>query len=74
MYSHSMTYAYDNYTNTGIMTTLAWNKNIQTQLGITVGTEAMPWHIGARSINPFPNPIYPDATLLKDRGAQPSLT
>jgi len=74
MYSHSMTYAYDNYTNTGIMTTLAWNKNIQTQLGVTVGTEAMPWHIGARVLNPFPNPIYPDATMLKDPGAQPSLT
>jgi hypothetical protein len=74
MYSHSMTYAYDNYTNTGIMTTLAWNKNIQTQLGVTVGTEAMPWHIGARIINPFPNPVYPDATMLKDPGAQPSLT
>jgi hypothetical protein len=74
MYSHSMVYAYDNYTNTGLITTLAWNKNIQTQLGVTVGTEAMPWHIGARVINPFPNPVYPDATMLKDPGAQPSLT
>ena len=74
MYSHSMTYAYDNYTNTGIMSTLAINKNIQAQLGVTVGTEAMPWHIGATIPNPFPNQVYPGSTMLKDPGAQPSLT
>ena len=74
MYSHSMTYTFDNYTNTGIQTTLAVNKNIILQGGVTVGTEAMPWHAGARIVNPFPNPVYPDTTMLKDPGAQPSLT
>jgi hypothetical protein len=80
MYSHSMTYSWDNYTNTGIQTTLAWNKNVITQFGVTVGTEAMPWHWGARIINPYPNtaatpnPVFPDATMLKDPGAKPSLT
>jgi hypothetical protein len=74
MYSHSLTYTYDNYTNTGIHSTLALNKNIITQLGVSVGTEAMPWHWGATIPNPFPNPVYPGATMLKDPGAQPSLT
>jgi putative OmpL-like beta-barrel porin-2 len=74
MYSHSLTYTYDNYTNTGIQSTLAVNKNVILQLGVSVGTEAMPWHWGARIANPFPNAVYPDATMLKDPGAKPSLT
>src|SRR5215471_15367366 len=74
MYSHSLTYGYDNYTNTGIQTTWALTKNWFVQLGLTVGTEAMPWHWGQRIPNPFPNPLYPDATMLKDPGARPSLT
>ena len=74
MYSHSLTYTYDNYTNTGIHGTLAVNNNVILQLGVSVGTEAMPWHWGAKIQNPFPNPIYPDTTMLKDPGAQPSLT
>ncbi len=74
MYSHSLTYTYDNYTNTGIHGTLAMNKNVILQLGVSVGTEAMPWHWGAKIQNPFPNVVYPDITMLKDPGAQPSLT
>jgi hypothetical protein len=73
MYTHSMTYTYDNYTNTGVQTTLALNKNWMVQLGVSVGTEAMPWHWGASIANPFPNPLYPDNTMLKDPGAKPSL-
>jgi hypothetical protein len=74
MYTHSMTYTFDNYTNTGIETTLAWNKNWITQLGVTVGTEALPWQWGATIPNPNPNPLYPGTTMLKDPGAKPSLT
>jgi len=74
MYSHSLAYGYDNYTNTGIQTTWALSKNLFVQLGLTVGTEAMPWHWGQHIPNPFPNPLYPDATMLKDPGAKPSLT
>jgi hypothetical protein len=74
MYSHSLTYGYDNYTNTGIQTTWALTKNWFVQLGLTVGTEAMPWHWGQRIPNPFPNPLYPDPTMLKDPGAKPSVT
>lgn len=74
MYTHSMTYTFDNYTNTGIQTTLAVNKNWMLQLGVTVGTEAMPWQYNAKIVNPFPNPLYPGATMLKDPGAVPSVT
>jgi hypothetical protein len=73
MYTHSMTYTYDNYTNTGIQSTLAVNKNWMVQLGVSVGTEAMPWHWGAQIANPFPNPLYPNNTMAKDPGATPSL-
>jgi hypothetical protein len=74
MYSHSMTYTFDNYTNTGIDLTLAATKNWMFQFGVTVGTEAMPWHVGQSIANPFPNPLYPNSTMLKDPGATPSLT
>jgi hypothetical protein len=74
MSSHSMTYTFDNYTNTGIEATLAATKNWIFQAGLTVGTEAMPWHVGARIANPFPNALYPMQTMPKDPGAMPSVT
>jgi len=74
MSSHSMTYTFDNYTNTGIELTLAATKNWTIQAGITVGTEAMPWHVGATIANPDPNPLFPGTTMKKDPGAQPSGT
>ena len=74
MYTHSMTYTFDNYTNTGIEVTTALNKNWILQTGIVAGTEAMPWHVGATLPNPFPNPLYPNSTYLKDPGAKPSFT
>jgi len=74
MYSHSLTYAYDNYTNTGIQSTLAITKNLFYQLGVTAGTEAFPWHWGQTLPNPFPNPLYPQLTVAKDPGAVPSIT
>jgi hypothetical protein len=74
MYTHSMTYTFDNYTNTGLISTLALNKNWFLQWGLTVGTEAMPWHVGQTVPNPFPNPVFPGNTMLKDPGARPSVT
>ena len=74
MYTHSMTYTFDNYTNTGIEGTLAVTKNWMFQLGVTVGTESMPWHVGQTIANPFPNPLFPNTTMLKDPGATPSIT
>jgi opacity protein-like surface antigen len=44
MYSHSMTYGYDNYTTTGLETTWQLTKNWTFQLGILVGTDSMLWN------------------------------
>jgi hypothetical protein len=74
MYSHSMTYTFDNFTNTGILATLAVTKNWMVQLGVNVGTESMPWHVGETIANPFPNLLYPGNTMPKDPGATPSAT
>jgi hypothetical protein len=74
MYSHSMTYTFDNYTNNGIMSTLALDKNWILQLGLSAGTEAAAWNMGAQVPNPFPNPVYPGNTMPKDPGAVPSVT
>jgi len=74
MSSHSMTYTFDNYTNTGVQATLAATKNWIFQAAIVAGTEAMPWHIGATIPNPIPNALYPGQTMPKDPGAVPSLT
>ena len=74
MYTRSMTYSLDNYSTTGIQTSLALTKNWILQLGATFGTEAMPWHWNAQIPNPFPNPLYPNNTMPKDPGAVPSVT
>jgi Putative beta-barrel porin-2, OmpL-like. bbp2 len=46
MYTHSMTYSWDNYTNEGVATTTALTKNWFFQLNVSIGTEAAPWHLG----------------------------
>ncbi|MBV8189185.1 MAG: outer membrane beta-barrel protein, partial [Alphaproteobacteria bacterium] len=74
MYTHSLTYTYDNYTNTGILFTLAPTKNWIVQVGVTAGTESPIWMNGRTLQNPFPNPLYPGNTMLQDPGNQPSLT
>ncbi len=86
MYTHSMTYTYDNYTNTGVQTTLALNKNWMLQFGISDGTEAGIRHLHATVPNPYPNvpgtgpgqigynPIYPGATFRVDPGAMATYT
>lgn len=82
MYSHSMTYTYDNYTNTGLMASLAVSKNTILQAGITVGTESTINHLNQTAPNPFPNnaskgqfnPLYPGNTFKVDPGSKPSLT
>jgi hypothetical protein len=84
---HSLTYTYDNYTNSGIEATLAVNRNWIFQLGTSVGTEALPWQLGARVANlyvqqgsnaagfgPGVDPLFPGTTMLKDPGAIPSIT
>ncbi len=86
-YVHSLTYTWDNYTNTGIEFTQAFNKNWILQAGITVGTEAPVWHWGshitnqyvatgsnAAGLGPGVDPLYPGSTMLQDPGAKPSGT
>lgn len=72
MYSHSMTYSFDNYTNEGIVGTLAITKNLIVQLGVVAGSDTAIWNVGKRVNNPVPNPLYPGSTFLKDPGAKPS--
>jgi Putative beta-barrel porin-2, OmpL-like. bbp2 len=80
-YTHSLTYAWDNYTNTGIVGSLQVTKNLLVQLGVTDGTETPLWNNGVKLRNAFtPSAIapedllYPGSTYLKDPGNQPSLT
>ncbi len=84
MYTHSMTYTFDNYTNTGLMGTVFLTKNWSVQGGIVAGTESTLGHLRSRVSNPYPNvpgsgpgdpgynPLYPNATFKKDPGAMPS--
>jgi hypothetical protein len=79
MYTHSLTYTFDNYTNTGIQGTLAITKNVFFQLGVSAGSDTALWDVGRH----FPNlyvlagnadPLYPGKTFLKDPGAKASVT
>ncbi len=74
MYTHSLSYGYDNYTNEGIQASLAVTENLIVQLGVNIGTESWIGHVGQTVHNPYPNPLYPGSTFLKDPGAKPSLT
>lgn len=42
-YSHSLTYTYDCYTQTGINMTTKWSDHWTTQVGLSGGCEAAPW-------------------------------
>jgi hypothetical protein len=75
MYSHSMTYTFDNYTNTGIQATLAATRNVFLQFGLTIGSDTALGNPGARLPNLYvragnPDPLYPGTTFLKDPGAK----
>ena len=69
MYSHSMSYSFDNYTNEGAVASLAVTKDVIIQLGLAGGTDSAIWNIGKTVNNPNPNPLYPNSTFLKDPGA-----
>ena len=72
-YSHSMTYALDNYTNTGLISTLKLTENWEVQFGISAGTETVPWNATHISlINPLTG--YPGYQGARDPGAQPTFT
>jgi Putative beta-barrel porin-2, OmpL-like. bbp2/Carboxypeptidase regulatory-like domain len=42
-YTHSLTYTYDCYTQTGINATIKWTNHWTTQIGLSGGCEAAPW-------------------------------
>ncbi|MGO9171694.1 MAG: outer membrane beta-barrel protein [Rhodomicrobium sp.] len=52
-YTHSLTYGWDNYTNTGIVTSLQVTKNLMVQVGLDDGTETPLWHSGKSEPNLF---------------------
>ena len=72
-YTHSLLYTYDNYTNTGAVTTIKVNKQLQLQFGLSGGTETVPWN--AKHID-LVNPATGGQgyTGKRDPGAQPSAT
>ncbi|MBV8684588.1 MAG: outer membrane beta-barrel protein [Caulobacteraceae bacterium] len=79
MYSHSLTYTYDNYTNTGVNFTLAATKNVFLQFGISDGSETALWNVGRQLPNLYVlagnrDPLYPGTQFRKDPGARPSYT
>jgi hypothetical protein len=79
MYTHSITYTLDNYTNEGIQTTLAITRQFMLQVGISAGTETTVWNLGQKKPNLFVlsggvDPLYPGTSFAKDPGAQPTGT
>jgi hypothetical protein len=75
MFTHSLTYAFDNFTNEGIQSTLAVTKDLFLQFGLTDGTEAGIFHAGRTLPNLLPgNPLYPGTTFSQDPGLQLSYT
>jgi hypothetical protein len=51
MYTHSLTYTFDNYTNEGIQLTLAATKNLFLQLGASMGSDTALWNSNKRLPN-----------------------
>jgi hypothetical protein len=80
MYTHSITYTLDNYTNEGIIGSLAVTKQFIVQFGVSVGTETTVWNVGKKITNQFvanglgSDPLYPGSTMKYDPGAQPTFT
>jgi len=52
-YTHSLTYTYDCYTQTGINATIKWNNHWTTQVGLSGGCEASPWSPAAKLTGNF---------------------
>ena len=66
-------YTFDNYTNTGAVTTVKVNRNLQVQIGLSAGTETVPWN--SKHINLIdPTTGGPGYSGQRDPGTQPSVT
>jgi hypothetical protein len=72
MYTHSLGYNLDNYTNTGVVASVQVTKNLLVQSGVVLGTDTFFANYGKKIVNPYPNPLYPGKTFLKDPGNKPS--
>ena len=83
LYTHSLSYAVDNYTNTGVVASLQLTKNLMVQGGIVDGTETPIWNNGLKITNDYVvnksnaagfgagvDPLYPGKTMLADPGNQ----
>jgi hypothetical protein len=68
MYSHSLGYTFDNFTNTGIETTWALTHQFYLSLGVTAGTESTLWQVGEAERNLFPNSPANLAAINKATG------
>ena len=76
MYSHSMTYGFDNYTNEGVIAISGIDKNNFLTYGVEIGTDTAFYHMNQTLNNPYPgsqNPFYQGRTMPVDPGAVPSL-
>jgi len=81
MYTHSMTYTFDNYTNEGVQATLAATKNLFLQFGISAGSDTALWNAKQMIPNIYlqqnpgaADPLFPHATFKRDPGAELSYT
>ena len=70
MYTHSISYSFDNYTNEGLEATLAINPHVILEFGMNVGTETTVTNVGETITNPNRNPLFPGTRVPKDPGAQ----
>jgi hypothetical protein len=52
-YTHSLTYVYDCYTQTGINATTKWTNHWTTQIGLSAGCESAPWAPSAQLTGNF---------------------
>jgi hypothetical protein len=52
-YTHSLTYTYDCYTQTGVNATTKWSNHWTTQVGLSAGCEAAPWAPDAKLTGNF---------------------
>jgi len=69
MYSHSMTYGYDNYTNQGLIASWQLTKNWLVQTAIAIGTDSSLWNARHTLIRPAGGPGVFSVAGRLDNGA-----
>jgi hypothetical protein len=69
MYTHSMTYAFDNYTNEGIVAISGLNKNTFLTYGVEMGTDTSLNHYKQTMLNPCPYSVGGSCSTTGGPGA-----